>query len=253
MTKVSQQPILSLAIRTGELLLKHGAETYRVEDTILHMCRAYGIESECFATPSVIIVTGHLTDGSVTLMRRVKPIRIDLHVIDELNCFARDLSPNKSLAEASTELEKIAQGTHYPPWVQLAGGGLCAAGFAVMFGAPWVYFPLGFLFGVLLRLMLMLSEPFRLNFFLRNLMATFIITMIIFITDRIASIPVNPLIIGAIMQVVPGVAITNSIRDTISGDFLSGMTRASEAVFIALGIAFGVGVALMLMTGGKFL
>lgn len=248
-----QQPILSLAIRTGELLLKHGAETYRVEDTISHMCRSRGIESECFATPSVIIVTGQLQAEPVTLMRRVKSKSIDLHMIDELNTFARDFSQGSDLEDAKLRLEQISNGIHYPAWIQLAGGGLCAAGFAVMFGAQWEYFPLGFAFGVLLRMFLMVSEPIRLNFFLRNLIATFAITVLIFITDRFVTIPVNPLIIGAIMQLVPGVAITNSIRDTISGDFLSGMTRASEAVFIALGIAFGVGVALMLMTGGAFL
>ncbi len=52
------------------------------------------------------------------------------------------------------------------------------------------------------------------------------------------------IIIGSIMSLVPGVAITNAMRDTISGDFISGLSRGMEAVFSALAIAFGVGLIL---------
>ena len=45
----------------------------------------------------------------------------------------------------------------------------------------------------------------------------------------------NQTIIGAIMLLVPGLAITNAIRDTMSGDLLSGVTRASEAFLVAVG------------------
>ena len=52
------------------------------------------------------------------------------------------------------------------------------------------------------------------------------------------------IIIGAIMSLVPGVAITNAIRDSFSGDFISGLSRGAEALIIALAIAFGVGIVL---------
>ena len=46
------------------------------------------------------------------------------------------------------------------------------------------------------------------------------------------------------MLLVPGIAITNAIRDTIAGDLVSGLTRAAEAFFIALSIAVGTGASL---------
>ena len=46
------------------------------------------------------------------------------------------------------------------------------------------------------------------------------------------------------MYLVPGVAITNAIRDTISGDSLSGLSKGMEAILLALSIAFGVWVVL---------
>jgi len=54
----------------------------------------------------------------------------------------------------------------------------------------------------------------------------------------------NDAIIGALMLFVPGLAITNSIRDTLAGDLLSGLARGIEAVFIAVAVAAGSGVAL---------
>lgn len=51
----------------------------------------------------------------------------------------------------------------------------------------------------------------------------------------------NTIIIGSIMTLVPGLAITNSIRDVISGDYLSGLTKGMEVLLIGAGIAAGVG------------
>ena len=48
------------------------------------------------------------------------------------------------------------------------------------------------------------------------------------------------------MLLVPGLAITNAIRDTISGDLLAGISRAVEAFLIAVAIAVGSGIVLRL-------
>ncbi|MDE8735358.1 threonine/serine exporter family protein, partial [Eubacteriales bacterium DFI.9.88] len=52
----------------------------------------------------------------------------------------------------------------------------------------------------------------------------------------------NTIIIGTLMIFVPGVAITNSIRDFLSGDMLSGLARATEAALIAISLAAGASV-----------
>ena len=48
------------------------------------------------------------------------------------------------------------------------------------------------------------------------------------------------------MLLVPGLAITNAIRDTISGDLISGISRGLEAFLVAVAIAAGTGVILRL-------
>ena len=46
------------------------------------------------------------------------------------------------------------------------------------------------------------------------------------------------------MLLVPGLIITNAIRDTIAGDLVSGISRAIEAIFIAIAIAVGSGIVI---------
>ena len=56
-------------------------------------------------------------------------------------------------------------------------------------------------------------------------------------------------ITGTLMILVPGIAITNSLRDIIGGDYVSGVSRLGEAIFIAASIAVGVGI-MMIVLGG---
>lgn len=57
------------------------------------------------------------------------------------------------------------------------------------------------------------------------------------------------IIIGNIMTLIPGVGLTNALRDLFVGDSISGVLRLIEAVLLALAIACGYVVA-SLMFGG---
>ena len=66
----------------------------------------------------------------------------------------------------------------------------------------------------------------------------------------------DTVIISAIMPLVTGVAITNAIRDTLQGDYLSGGARVLEAFLKAASIALGVGIGMALfgaVAGRSFL
>ena len=54
------------------------------------------------------------------------------------------------------------------------------------------------------------------------------------------------IITGAMMPLVPGLSMTQAIRDTMRGDLVSGVARAAEAVLIAVAVAAGVGLVLAL-------
>ena len=48
------------------------------------------------------------------------------------------------------------------------------------------------------------------------------------------------------MNLVPGVVLTNVMRDMIAGDLVAGLTKLAQALITAPGIALGTGVAISL-------
>ena len=49
------------------------------------------------------------------------------------------------------------------------------------------------------------------------------------------------------MPLVPGVAITNAVYDTLHGDYIPGAARMLEAFVTAAAIAIGVGLGMLLL------
>lgn len=60
---------------------------------------------------------------------------------------------------------------------------------------------------------------------------------------------VDNILIGSLMTLVPGVAITNALRDLFGGDLLSGMARTTEAILTAIALGGGIGIAIKLLWG----
>ena len=58
---------------------------------------------------------------------------------------------------------------------------------------------------------------------------------------------VDMISIGNIMLLIPGVALTNSLRDMFSGNTISGLMRFIEAILLALTIACGFALAASLV------
>ncbi len=78
------------------------------------------------------------------------------------------------------------------------------------------------------------------NNFLLNAIAAALIVMLAKTLDIfLPYIRLDNIIIGGIMLLVPGLSITNAIRDTMSGDLVAGTARAVEALFITVGIVAG--------------
>ena len=64
------------------------------------------------------------------------------------------------------------------------------------------------------------------------------------------------MIIGAIMPLVPGIALTTSIRDFFNGDYLSGTIHMIDALLTSFSIAVGVGAVMTIyriVMGGALL
>ena len=60
---------------------------------------------------------------------------------------------------------------------------------------------------------------------------------------------VSNVIIGNIMLLIPGVGLTNALRDLFAGDIITGILRFIEALLLALMVAMGYVLAAFMLGG----
>ena len=245
-----KKDILNLALYAGEIMLRSGGETYRVEETMLRLCGACGIPRvETFVTPTGIFLSiddeGN-DNATFTFQKRIRSREIDLSKVSRVNDFSRAFSPEKmSMTEGMALLKQIDGPPRYPLWMRSLMAGVAAASFTGMSGGQSNDMLCSLGIGVFIYSLLSFHDRLQENTFIKTLLAAAVGSFLALLCGyfRLCT-SIDTLIIGAIMILLPGVAITNAIRDSLSADLLSGMVRAFEALITAVSIAVGVGLAI---------
>lgn len=247
--------LMDIALLAGEIMLTSGAETYRVEDTMCRILRISNLErTEAFVTTTGIFATlDDISIDAITLVKRVTIRNTNLNLIYRVNDISRKLCNDEiDLVTAYQELKKINQKEQYPDiliWIMTV---VTAASFSVVLGGNWKDCGVSAVNGLFIVFWLIISKKKNMNQFITNMMASVLIAINTMIyVNLTGSYAHNEIIIaGSIMPMVPGVAITNAVRDTLQGDYVSGAARAMEAFLIAASIAVGVGVGLAIYSNG---
>lgn len=240
--------LFKTAMLAGEIMAQSGAETFRVEDTMIRILRTSGLQSvEVYATTTGIVAT--LSDPSIepiTGVARISNRANNLSRIHDVNQISRNICDGKiTVEEASEQLALIRNHLKYTKRTLALATIISTVGFAGLFG--------GTLFDCLIAavngLFIVFISRFSVNLvgsaFVVDAVKSFAIAFITMVSTQFA-FPINKeiVIIGSIMPLVPGIPITNAIRDTLQGDYNSGTARAVEAFVISLGIAMGVGAGM---------
>ena len=98
----------------------------------------------------------------------------------------------------------------------------------------------------------MLEKTSRVGFFqfLEFFLSGFIIGGVSLLSENLLPfVTKGNVITGAIMILLPGVALTNGIKDILYDDFLSGMVKFGEAMLIIIAVGAGIGLGLSLRIG----
>lgn len=248
-----KKDILRLALFIGELMLSNGAETYRVEDSIIRICKSRGFKHiNVFITPTVIIISDERFDG-LTFMKTIKDRSINLNKVSLLNNFSREFVSNTDMTipEAIKELKGIASLKPYPKWLNFLGTGLASGSFACLIGGTTLTdFVLTIIIAVFAIVIFdYIKKVSLIPTFATLVSSVFIGTFGVLLTEFGVLVTPKMLIVGSIMPLLPGMAFIKSIRDLISGDLLSGIARMFDAGLTAVSIACGVGFVLDLWFG----
>lgn len=247
--------VIDIALTAGEILLANGAENYRIEETVSRICEAYSFNGECIAMSNGILLLIEDSNGEkITSMKKVTNKHVDLYRIELINSFSRSLTINTlSYAEAKKRLNEIEEAPNFTMRVRTIAA--CMTGFiyTLFFNGNMID---GIASIIICLITYILFEKVSqlgffqfLEFFLAGLLIGGASIFAHFVTPAISY---HNVITGAIMILLPGVVLTNGIKDVLCGDFSAGIAKFSEAMIVIIAVGVGIGTSLFIGLKGIY-
>ena len=253
MTEREQRLIVSRALDVGERMLLCGGEVSRVEDTIYRILKSYGASRvEVFTILSFISLTAVFDAEQVyTENRRVSIVAYsnDFARLEQLNSLSREICQTTpgldELTERLAAIDLPPRKKQFRELYAMVGYLLSGGAFALFFGGS----PLDALgAGVCCLAVWFLNWFFRRSA-LQRLFHAFLISFIagalcyLVILLGLGEHP-GQLMMAVIMVLIPGIAMTNAMREMLISDTISGILRLVESLLIASAVAFGFALAM---------
>ncbi|MEN2466391.1 threonine/serine exporter family protein [Ornithinibacillus sp. FSL M8-0202] len=241
-----QERITEVCMLAGKIMLESSAETYRVEDTMNRIARAFGLDnSQSYATPTAINFS--IDIAKPANMMRIEKRTTDLNKIAEVNSVSRRIASGElNLQAALKELKQLeGQKPLYSNPIMVLIAALASGSFTIMFGGLWADFIPSFVAGGIGFIGFLWFDKLVEIRFISEFIASFMIGLLaaLFIQTGIG-VELDKIIIGAVMPLVPGLHITNAVRDLLAGHLVAGLSKGVEALLTAFAIGAGIAVVL---------
>lgn len=236
-----QERALRLATEAGHILLENGAEIGRVEETMEHMAKSYGVEDESF----FVLSNGIIATGQHYARAEFIPIKgTQLARVVAVNQLSRDIDGGAMPLDEVERRLKAIRTMGAKPWSELVlGVALGVGAFSILFGGSLVDAAATFSCGLLLGAFMAFVSP-HLSRIFGSLVGGLVGGLLCILAVAVGFGEHLPnMIIGTIIALVPGVPFTNGMRDLANEDYLAGATRLLDAFLVFLCIALGVVVA----------
>lgn len=252
--RISYEDVAFIALEIGEHIQRSGGEIGRVEDTIKRICKAYGaIHVDAFALTSIIILSVNFGERTVTRTRRItKGGANNFSKLAKLNQLSREVCvscPSKD--EVVEKMQEITGKTRHVLPLYLVAHVLTAFGFCMYFGGTIIESVCAGVIALLMHFLHKIISGPHMNVIMAELIICFfggVSTVLITAIGNALGITMysDIIMIGTIMNVIPGVAFTNSLRDLLGGDLMTGILRLSEVLIDTVAISGGYAMALLL-------
>ena len=225
------QELFNNIVDIGEQMLVSGAEVHRAEESIERMGKAVGAErTDVFIITSSMVVSFYMEN-----------INTDYEVLHRLNNLSRDIcSKNLTAKEIKNSLNNAVNGKRYSFWTECFAYSAIAGAFTLFFGGGLIEMIVSMFVGLIVRFGILLSDKTVGSRVFSKFISVVISTILAIVSVKIGIIEsVDKIIIGNIMTLVPGIGLTNALRDLFTGDSIAGILRFVEAVLTAIAIAAG--------------
>lgn len=252
--------LLNTAVELGFRLLENGGEVYRVEESIGRFIEAYGVTTgEVFVIPSCVIVTVRDEENKAhTELKRVRALSTNLMRVEAINDLCRRACrTTPAFSEVEAQLNRILAAAAFTYRQQIFATALIASAFTLFYGGNLADALCASLCGVAIKITATKMSKYSANIFFSNAVCGAITALMALLFAMLGlAHGTDQIIIGTLMNLVPGVAITNVMRDIIAGDLLTAVIRLTEALLIAAALALGAALSITIaqaFLGGAFL
>ncbi len=251
---IERNKLISCMLNIGEEMLKSGAEISRVEDTLVRIGLSYGAQKvNAFGLASNILITVEFEDGSqFTRTRRInKTLQNDFKKLEALNALSRRFCSSDNMTVSELEKEFATITSVLPSrLITYIGNVLAASSFAMFFGGNIYDSMVAALFALLICFMQHTLTPLCKNNLTFIIIVSFISGLgISLVSSPFSFLHADKIMIGDIMLLVPGVAVTTSVRDIFVGDTITGSMRFIESILSAGALAVGFMLAIYVAGG----
>lgn len=239
--------LVDTAILLGEIMLKNGAETNRVEDAmhkLLKTTKMKHIEAVVMTT-SIIVTLSDPTIEHITAVSRIHDRITNLNRVNLANSLVDDYCNKKiDLEELFHKLKEIKQLNQYNNYLKALGLILVPPAFTIMLNGTYLDAISALVCGILITILNKAFSYVKINDFIKNSILVMLVSFAASLLSKLINSDVQSVVVGFIMPYVPGIAITNAARDTFNADYMSGAARLLDAIIQALAVALGVFVGL---------
>ena len=258
-SEIDVKKVVDLALEAGKILLKNGAEIFRVEETMTRICQRFHVDYvDTFTMSHAIFITAEKGMNEVyTKVRQVPLSGAHLGIVAEVNDLSREISAGHlGIDEAWARLREIEKMPPKRGIFRIFAAGVSSGTLGYLLGASAGESVVAFVIGCILYLWVLLGERNNMSKIIVNIVGGALITILALIAINLPflhGLKMDGMIVGAIMPLVPGIPFTNAIRDIADSDFLSGTVRMIDALLVFVYIAIGVGTTLSIynnMFGG---
>ena len=247
---MNERLLLEAVTTLGYRLAMSGAETFRVEESIIRVLKTYGYQAEAFAIPNCLIVSIITESGNpMTRMRRIGPHGNDLDAVEKYANLSRSICQYAPSPEEIMNMLQYVEDyrRYYSLLMQAIGFFLSGFGFCFTFGGTFLDAIGAGLCGLVVLAVDLVMDKLHSTQFFRTIIGAFCMTLFAYLIHHQGmGQNVDAIIIGALMLLVPGLLFTNAMRDVMYGDTNSGLNRVVLVLLIAVAIALGAAAALKL-------
>ena len=234
---------LALVLDIAEQMVISGAEVARTEYSVRRICKSFGaVRTEALSITTSLIVTVYYDEyGSVTQTRRVDKFAYNMDRLEKMNELSREICDKKlSIEDGRKRFSELMAEKYYSFHSQIFFFMLVAFTFTLFFGGSIKDALVSSFIAILFKYIDEFARKIEINKFIpivaSSLLGGFLAIMAVRagLADSVGKVS-----IGDVMLLIPGIMLTNSLRDMFGGDTITGGIRFIEATLIAIMIAVG--------------